>query len=213
MEYRVPGTPVVWRFVHGDHVAAVFPSVVVVDDADHVVLYQPPGTDTLRRTGRRGGPRGRNMQPGGWDGGHARDPWVGNGVVRAHRRGTPWSAWRWVDSGGRWEPGFYVNLERPWLAGPLGYDSEDWILDLVIDTDLVGWTWKDEDELGWAQQVGAVSAEHAAEVRIAGAQALAAAQQGSWPFRARWDDWLPDPSWPHPAAGPHSLIVEGHNSV
>ena len=113
------GTPVVLRSVFEDHVGAVIPSVVVTDDVDHVALYQPAGTTLVTRTGRRGGPHGRNMYPGGWDGGHEEAPWRGAGVLRVHRWGQPWSVWRWRDPAG-WRPGCYVNLDNRGSAPETG---------------------------------------------------------------------------------------------
>ncbi len=184
------GAPVVLRSVFDDHVGAVIPSVVVADASDHVALYQPEGTTLLTRTGRRGGPQGRNMYPGGWDGGHQETPWRGPGVLRVHRRGDPWSVWRWRDGAG-WRPGCYVNLEQPWRRTAHGFDTRDWVLDLVLDADGAP-TWKDADELAWCEQMGTVTAEHAADVRRAGRQALAAARAGEFPFAADWDRWTVD---------------------
>lgn len=184
------GSPVVLRSVFDDHVGAAIPSVVVTDDEQHVALFQPAGTTLITRTGRRGGPHGRNMYPGGWDGGHQESPWRGSGVLRVHRLGEPWSVWRWRDADG-WRPGFYVNLETPWARTSLGFDTRDWVLDLVIAADGVA-SWKDDDELDWCEAVGTVTAEHAADVRRAGEQALTAVRTGAFPFGVDWDRWPVD---------------------
>lgn len=185
------GTPVVLRSVFDDHVGAVFPTVVIADGDHCTAVYQPAGTLVVARTGRRGGPHGRNMFPGGWDGGHETRPWNGSGVLRVHRRGDPWSVWRWRD-GDHWRPGCYVNLEQPWVRTAAGFDSRDWILDLVIDGAGVA-SWKDDVELDWCEEVGSVTAEHAARVRRSGQQALAAFRAGDFPFDADWDRWSVDP--------------------
>lgn len=190
------GTPVVLRSVFDDHVGAAIPSVVVADDEVHAALYQPAGTTLVTRTGRRGGPQGRNMYPGGWDGGHQESPWRGSGVLRVHRWDEPWSVWRWRDDDG-WRPGSYVNLERPWVRTPIGFDTQDWILDLVVDATGAP-TWKDDDELDWCEQVGTVSAEHAARVRRSGDLATAAIRAGDFPFDTDWDRWPVDPAAPAP---------------
>ncbi|WP_157970605.1 DUF402 domain-containing protein [Nakamurella deserti] len=181
------GSAVVLRSVFDDHVGAAIPSVVIADEASYAALYQPAGSTLVTRTGRRGGPQGRNMYPDGWDGGHRESPWSGTGVLRVHRRGDPWSVWRWWDAGG-WRPGCYVNLEEPWRRTRLGFDTRDWVLDLVLDGDGRP-HWKDADELAWCEAVGTVTAEHAARVRDAGRQALAAAGPGAFPFTADWDRW------------------------
>ena len=190
------GVPVVLRSVFDDHVGAVIPSVVVTDVQHHVALWQPAGTTLLTRTGRRGGPHGRNMYPGGWDGRHQETPWRGPGVLRVHRWGDPWSVWRWREPDG-WRPGCYVNLEQPWTRTAWGFDSRDWVLDLVLAADGTP-TWKDADELAWCEQVGTVTAEHAADVRRAGERALTAARAGAFPFTADWDGWPVDDTAPAP---------------
>jgi hypothetical protein len=200
--FRRRGEQLWLRSVFEDHVGAVVPSVVVADSAAETALFQPPGTTLLIRTGRRGGPNGRNMFPSGWDGGHAEVPWTGDGVLRVHRAGQPWSTWRWLDATG-WRPGFYVNLERPWVRSAVGFDTTDWILDLLVNADGTT-TWKDDDELRWAVGAGAVSQSHADTVRRAGDRALQAVQAGDWPFAADWDRWLPDPGWSMPALGPEA---------
>lgn len=184
------GAPVVLRSVFDDHVGAAFPAVVVADDEVCVAVFQPAGTSVVTRTGRRGGPHGRNMYPGGFDGGHEVRSWTGCGVLRVHRWGDPWSVWRWRD-GHTWRPGCYVNLEEPWRRTTIGFDSQDWILDLVIDGAGVA-TWKDDVELDWCAQVGSVTAEHAARVRRSGGQALAAFRAGEVPFAVDWDRWPVD---------------------
>lgn len=206
---RRPGEAVLLRSVFDDHVGAVMPCVVVQDSAECVALYQPPGTSMLIRSGRRGGPRGRNMFPGGWDGGHDEVEWTGAGVLRVHRPGEPWSIWRWLDGDG-WRPGYYINLELPWVPVPTGYDTRDWILDLVVDgagsIDI-----KDDDELSWVTEVGVVSEAHADRVRRAAEQATGVLRQGGWPFQENWDRWLPDPGWTVPSLSDQDRdVLLGH---
>ena len=52
--------------------------------------------------------------------------------LRAHPAGEPWSEWRWLEADGSWSSTFYINLEQPWIRTPIGYDSHDWILDIVV---------------------------------------------------------------------------------
>lgn len=183
----------------GRHVGAVLPGVLVEHSASGVAVFQPAGTTMLIRTGRRGGPTGRTMHPGGWDGGHAEVPWTGPGVLRAHPLGCPWSVWRWQDPAAPdgWRADRYVNLEQPWRRSGTGFDTADWILDLVVDRH-GGCTRKDADELAWAQQQGAVTAEHATLVRRTAADAERALRTGDWPGPGDWRRWRPDPNWRAP---------------
>lgn len=82
------------------------------------------------------------------------------------------------------------NLEDPWRRTPIGFDSGDWILDVVARDD-GSWRYKDEDELAWAESSGVVSAEWSDRVRKAGAAAVADIEAQEWPFDADWDRWLP----------------------
>jgi hypothetical protein len=180
---------VILRWVERDYISGAVPSRSIPDDRGPV-LYQPPGSDFAEATGRRGGPRDRNMTPGGWDGAHRIRTWTGDGVVRAHRSGDPWSVWRWVDpADGTWSPYVYVNLEDPWRPTARGFDTRDWILDLVIHDDGAV-TWKDEDELAWALEVGRVDAAGQRRIREAGDAALEASAAGTWPFATEWERWV-----------------------
>lgn len=38
----------------------------------------------------------------------------------------------------------YVNIEEPWQRTPIGFDSRDHLLDIVVTVDLSTWHWKDE---------------------------------------------------------------------
>lgn len=190
------GSEVVWRSLVDGHVGAAIPTVLVEHSERHAALFQPAGTSMLIRTGRRGGPTGRVMYPGGWDGGHELVPWRGVGVLRVHRFGDPFSVWRWLDPDG-WRPGCYVNIELPWRRSEHGFDSRDLILDVEVDADRHSRR-KDTEELDWAEEAGAVSAELANRIRTAATIADLALRSGRWPFRADWQAWLPDPEWAVP---------------
>jgi predicted RNA-binding protein associated with RNAse of E/G family len=130
------------------------------------------------------------MLANGWDGTHELVEWLGLGVLRVHRFGQPWSVWRWLDADRTWSEDFYVNLEDPWRRTPIGFDSGDWILDIVARDDS-SWRYKDEDELAWVESTGAVSAEWAERARAAATAAIADIDARAWPFSADWDEWLP----------------------
>jgi hypothetical protein len=181
------------RWLAGEQIVNASPCFVVEETSEHAALFQPAGTLWRRSTGTRGGPRGRNMLPEGWDGGHELLTWAGDGVLRMHRFGEPWSVWRWLDSDRRWSDDFYVNLEDPWRRTAIGFDSGDWILDVVARAD-GDWHYKDEDELAWAESAGVVDADWVERTRDAGRRAVAWIEAGEWPLHEDWDRWLPDAS-------------------
>jgi hypothetical protein len=179
----------VLRWVSGLFITGAVPTELVEETSDFAALFQPGGTQWMRAAGERTGPRGRNMLPSGRTGRHDAVEWTGDGVLRVHRFGEEWSTWRWLSSAREWSDYFYINLEDPWRRTPVGFDSGDWVLDIVgTPTD---WAYKDVDELEWSEQVGLVSAEWAERTRAAGRRASEALASNAWPFSADWDRWLP----------------------
>ena len=84
---------------------------------------------------------------------------------------------------------WYVNFERPLRRRPVGWDTFDEKLDLLVFPS-GGYEWKDEDELEEAAALGLLDAE---AVRAEARRVLR-----EWPFPTGWEDWRPDPAWPVP---------------
>ncbi|MGW5779180.1 DUF402 domain-containing protein [Streptomyces sp. NPDC003863] len=90
----------------------------------------------------------------------------------------------------------YVDFERPTTRTAGGFDTFDLTVDLLIDADLAGWRWKDEDEYAHVRRLGIVTdAEHRA-VDAARAQALAMVADRTGPFGAGtvWTSWRWNPA-------------------
>jgi hypothetical protein len=94
--------------------------------------------------------------------------------------------------------GYYVNLEDPLRPTPLGFDTTDNLLDVLIDPDRSSWRWKDEDELEEAIARGLFTGVQAEGFRRAGERGLRHVLDREAPFDRDWEDWRPDPSWPEP---------------
>jgi predicted RNA-binding protein associated with RNAse of E/G family len=94
--------------------------------------------------------------------------------------------------------GWYVNLQDPLERTPLGFDTVDHALDVVVSTDRTSWSWKDEDELEHAVSQGLFTEANAAEFRRWGEIAVRRLVDREPPFDEPWEDWEPDPSWPAP---------------
>lgn len=193
------GDAVVWRSCHPDRLGYVYTGRVLTDEPSAIAILQPPGAPCARPTGRRGGPRGRNTLPGGWDGGHRVEPWSGPPMVRLHPVGRPYAVLRAWDGAEAAFSGWYVNLEQPWRRTAVGFDTRDHLLDVLVDDDLGGWQLKDDDELDWAVEVGIYAAAEAGTVRDAGRQAVADVEERRWPFdEAAWVPLAPRRGWPAP---------------
>ena len=106
-------------------------------------------------------------------------------VARRGRAHSVYVMWR-----AGWELDiWYVNFERPLRRTPLGVDTFDEKLDLIVRPD-GSYRWKDEDELDAAAVLGLLDAD---AVRAEAERVLR-----EWPFPTGWEDWRPDPSWPLP---------------
>ncbi|MEV6414729.1 DUF402 domain-containing protein [Kribbella sp. NPDC051718] len=173
--------------------------MVIQDSADAVVIHQPTGAPTMRRTGARGGPR-NSMLAGGWDGGYQERPWRGEPSVRAHEPGKPFSVIRGWDPQREEFAGWYVNLELPWAATEVGFDSRDLILDILADDDGVFVGWKDEEQLAWSVETAILSQGQADWIRTTGESVRTAMAIGTGVFAPEsWRAWTPDPGAVLPA--------------
>jgi Protein of unknown function (DUF402) len=88
--------------------------------------------------------------------------------------------------------GWYVNIQEPLRRSPVGFDSDDLVLDVWIEPD-GSWEWKDADELDEAVRLGRFTAAEAQAIRAEGERVVA---QRPWP--TGWEDWRPDPGWELP---------------
>ncbi|MBA3585861.1 MAG: DUF402 domain-containing protein [Gemmatimonadetes bacterium] len=193
------GDSVLWRTGRDGKVWSAHPMNVVRDGEALVALCIRPGVTIMRRSGLRGGPRGRNLIL--WDGGHEPREWHTNRALILNRPGDAHSVHLYWN--GRDEfIGWYVNLEAPWRRHALGFDSEDHDLDVLIAPDLSGWRWKDEDELAFAIANGRFTEDDAQRFHAEGLRAIDRVLRREPPLDEPWERWRSDPSWPLPALPP-----------
>lgn len=157
------GAPIVWRSRPGGEIGFVFGGRVVLDNDDVAAVVQQMGDPVVRRVGARGGPQGRSLLPGGWNGQREHSQWQHDPVVRLHPIGRAYSVIRsWKDDH---FVGWYVNLEQPWKRTEMGFDSRDDVLDVVGNDDLTTVALKDEDELDFALDEGRLTLQDDAAIR------------------------------------------------
>ena len=169
----------VWRDVHDGRVWRAQACRIVEESDELLVLWIPQGTPFKIPAG------GLRIPGERWelvDGRTSRDQ------VCVARRGRAHSIYLFRGDDGALEH-WYVNFERPLRRTPLGVDTFDEKLDLIVRPDGSS-VWKDENEL---EQAAAAGLLDAAAVRSEAARVLA-----EWPFPTGWEDWRPDPSWPVP---------------
>lgn len=91
--------------------------------------------------------------------------------------------------------GWYVNLQQPLCRTPLGFDTMDQLLDIVISPDLSGWYWKDEDEFSEAVEHGIYSLTEAKTIRDEGERVIKTIQEEGSLFFQGWETWRPQSDW------------------
>jgi hypothetical protein len=201
MERSFPlGEGVVLREIWLGRVFEARPTIVVQDDPEQIMLLLPGGV--------------RCAVPVGEDGGELRvpdRPWR----LKIRARGdqpilsfawpeTPYSVLLWTEDERRvW----YVNLQDPLTRTPLGFDTVDHALDVVIELDRSSWRWKDEEELGQAVRDGLFSETEAADFRTWGERAVGRILAAEPPFDRDWGAWRPDPAWSTPELRPGWDVV------
>jgi hypothetical protein len=104
-------------------------------------------------------------------------------------------------------PRWYINFERPPRRTPIGIDTLDLLLDLVVDVDLSRWTWKDEDEYAHARHLGLIADTEHRCIERARQRALAMIESCSGPFAADWSNWHVPRAWPVPALPSEALAT------
>lgn len=185
------GETAVLREVSQGRVWTARPLTVVADDEEGVALYLPQGMRWQRPADPVSG-RWMRLRHGPWT---LRESELTGGRLlhllqpgAAHAIHLWWLApdWRFA--------GWYVNLQEPFRRSPIGFDTLDNMLDIVIEPDR-SWHWKDEDEVREAVRLGRVTRQWAAELRREGERVIGRLERNEAPFNAGWETWTPDPEW------------------
>ena len=169
----------VWRDVHRGRVWRAQACRIVEESAETIALWIPAGSQAKVPDG------GLRIPGDDWE---LSDTAPKRDQICVARPGRAHSVYIfWQDD---WQlDHWYVNFEQPLRRSPLGFDTFDEKLDLIVRSD-GSYRWKDEDEL---EQAAAAGLLDAAEVRAESERVLR-----EWPFPTGWEDWRPDPAWPVP---------------
>ena len=172
-------TDAVWRDVHRGRVWRAQACRIVDESPETIAFWIPAGAPAKVPAG------GLRIPGDDWeleDTAPSRDQ---IGLARPGRAHSIYVFWNEDGTVGHW----YVNFERPLRRTPIGLDTFDEKLDLIVRPD-GSYEWKDEDEL---EQAAALGLLDAAAVRAEAQRVLE-----EWPFPTGWEDWEPNPSWPNP---------------
>jgi hypothetical protein len=161
------------------------PWIVVHDRPEQLALFIPDGTPT-KIPPKPGIPRDE------WT---LHDGTFGHDALRLTRPGDPHSVLLfWKDGAFN---GWYVNLERPLVRSPVGFDYLDRELDIHVHPDR-SWHLLDEDEFEEAQRLGVISPEEATAVRAEAERVIRLIEAWEAPFCDGWEQWRPEPAWAIP---------------
>jgi hypothetical protein len=114
--------------------------------------------------------------------------------------GRAHSVWLfWTDGNyGRRLSKYFINMEEPFRRTPIGFDTQDHTLDVVVQPDL-SWTWRDEDELENHVVEGFFTADLANAARAEGISVVEEILRSAHPCLIGWPDWVPEKEWKIPA--------------
>ena len=185
------GAEVVLRYITriDGRVGMSWPFRVVRDDPGLLALYLPAGSTFMRWHTPSGGTR--ELVEGEW----RRD------VLRLMYPGKNYSIWLFWEGPDRTFTMYYVNFEEPFRRTPLGVDTNDHTLDIVVKPDL-SWDWKDFDDFEATQRSGTYSAEFAEFVRESAGAVIRDLESRAAPFNEPWPEWKPPQNWTRPLLHP-----------
>ena len=92
---------------------------------------------------------------------------------------------------------YYINFQLPFRRTPIGFDTLDLDLDIVIEPDFQ-WKWKDAGEYEHGIRSGGIKTEWVNEIEQAKKEVFARINKREYPLNSYWLNWQPDASWQTP---------------
>jgi hypothetical protein len=181
------GDRVVIREVLNGQVWTVRPVTILEDSDTQVVSWLAPGTLIDYPVGVEHGEKCLSMWLSGeWD--LFSKEFTPPGMLRVAPSGAPFEVLAPLvpGDGVAW---WYVNFQRPLQRTPLGFDTMDEILDLVVSADCSEWERKDADELELAVAMGYLSRLDAQRIDGACRFVESCLGRGDVPWDRSWSSW------------------------
>jgi hypothetical protein len=176
-----------------------FPTIVVKDEPDLIVLYMPAGVLGRNVTHK---PTAKELfSPNEMK--VVECTWKRTDVLMLIVPGEAFSTYIMRETGTKNLDCWYVNLQDPIKRTIIGFDTMDHMLDIVISPDMRAWKWKDDDEFMEAQRVGFYSREKAREIRAEGEKAVRLITSERRSLYEEWKKWQANPQWEIPKLSSH----------
>lgn len=183
-----PGESAALREIWEDRIWSARPVTVVEDAEEQITLFIPAGARWMApfRNGER-----LKIQEAEYE--LVEQPykahvlsfaWPGNPAAVLLFYGSDWSPSHW-----------YVNLEDPLRRSPVGFDTLDHKLDVIVELD-GSWRWKDEDQFVEVIDRGLLDPREEGRLRAEAEDAVRRIAEREPPFDRDWFGWRPDPAWP-----------------
>ena len=182
----------------GNKVFWAYPTIVVQDTSDLIVLYMPAGvlgkdTDHKPTPKELLTPEKINI---------ADCQWNRTDVLFLVVPGDSFSVYIMWDTATKNLDCWYINLQEPIRRTKIGFDTMDNMLDVVVSPDMTKWIWKDDDEFVEAQKVGFYSSEKAREIWAEGEKAVRLLTSERRSLYEEWEKWRANPEWEIPKLSP-----------
>lgn len=182
----------------GDKVYWAFPTIVIQDSPELIVLYMPAGVD------------GKNVdhKPATSELFSANKlnvidfQWQRTDVLMLIVPGEAFSTYIMRETGTKNLDCWYVNLQEPIRHTSIGFDTMDNMLDVVISPDMTTWRWKDDDEFAEAQKIGFYPSEKARDIWAEGEKAVQLITKERRDLYKKWEMWQANPEWELPILSP-----------
>lgn len=193
-----PGAHIVVRDVWRGVVLTGRPETVVDDTDGLVALYLAPGTRWISAPEYRTRTEGYERAAAGELGTRAERTWTVHHRLMLMHPDEAYSVMGfWREDDGAFVC-WYVNMQAPFSRTPVGFDTMDHVIDIVVSPDLGACQWKDLDEAERVVSLGLATRDMLDEVRAAGEEVIELIGRGE-AWWTEWRQWAPDPSWPIPA--------------
>jgi hypothetical protein len=176
-----------------------FPTIVVKDEPDLIALYMPAGV--LGRNVTHKPSTKEMLSPTKIK--VVECTWKRTDVLMLIVPGEAFSTYIMWETGTKNLDCWYVNLQEPIRRTPIGFDTMDHTLDIVINPDMSEWKWKDDDEFVRVQKAGVYSAEKANNIRAEGEKAVRLITSERRSLYEEWKTWQANPQWEIPKLSSH----------
>jgi hypothetical protein len=192
------GEVVVFRGASRTRIWYALPVTVVQDSPDLIALYWPAGTrgkwrmKASREKVTPGDVMGKPMEL-------IDHTWNQTDVLMLITPGAAHAVYVMLQAGTQNLVCWYINLQDPIRRMPIGFDTCDHVLDLVVSHDKSAWHWKDEDQLEEAVAVGMFTQQEARDIRAEGERVVRLIHENQPPFCDGWEKWIPPACWSIPA--------------